>query len=109
MLIDAVRCKNKNRVKELLSSNKVDVNALYQGRTALDVAVDCRVTKIAKILMKHGAKVTTQENALALRRMFKMRSAKFFVAGFFFTPLLWIGSLLALDDMPYARAMVLQQ
>lgn len=108
-LISAVRCKDKNRVKELLASNKVDVNALYKGQTALDVAVDCGSTKIAKTLMRSGAKVTTMENALALRRMFKMRAVKFFVAGFFFTPWLWIGSFCALDDMSYAKAMVLQQ
>ncbi len=106
-LISAVRFKNKNRVKELLTSNKVDVNALYNGQTALDVAVDCRCTKIAKVLMDSGAKVTTIENAKALRRMFKKRAVNFFVAGFFFTPWLWIGSFCALSDMPYAEAMVL--
>lgn len=108
-LITAVKCKDKGRVQHLLTYNKVDVNALYKGRTALDVAVDHGATKIAKVLMKHGAKVTTEENALALRRMFKMRAVNFFVAGLFFTPWLWIGSFIALSDMPHPYAMILQK
>lgn len=106
-LINAVKCKDKNYVKELLASNRVDVNALYNGKTALDIAVDYGFKKIAKILMKHGAKVTTMENAQALCKMFKMSAVHFFIAGFFFTPWLWIGSFCALNDMPYAQAMVL--
>lgn len=99
-LFKAVENGKKKQVKKLLSKN-VQVNGLNSnGQTPLDVAVDCGATKIAAELMKHGAKVTSEEKAVALRQMFKMRAAKFFV-GTFFVPFLWIGSIFAVDNMSY--------
>jgi len=108
-LFRAVEQGNKSKVKSLLraKNSKIEINRLNKDKqTVLDIAVDCSATKIAAELMKHGAKVTSEQNALALREMFKMRGIKFFIGGLFFCPL-WFGSFFALDNMSQVKALVL--
>ena len=82
----------QQEVKKILSKG-VDINALNaQGKTALDVAVERNHFKVARELVYRGAKVTTEKNAFLLKRKFEKRGRNFFIAGWFFTPLLWIGT-----------------
>jgi hypothetical protein len=108
-LFKAVGQANIGKVKSLLKarSYKIEINRLNKDQqTVLDIAVDCRATKVAAELMKYGAKVTSEENAQALREMFKMRAVKFFVGGLFLWPL-WIGSFFALDNMSCIKILFL--
>ena len=81
-------------IKAGVAVNGVD-NA---GKTALDYAVETNSSKIARQLIKHGAKVTSEINAERLKSTLKIRAVKFFVAGWFFTPFLWIGTYCALSN-----------
>ena len=57
-LIIDVFLENKNKVKETLKNNtNIDINAKYNGETALEYALDERNFDIAKILIDHGADV----------------------------------------------------
>lgn len=80
-------------VKAGVAINVVD-NA---GKTALDYAVETNNMKLARQLVKCGAKLTSAVNAERLKSALKSRAAKFFVAGWFFTPFLWIGTYCSLS------------
>lgn len=108
-LFKAVWQGNISKVKSLLRSRsyKIEINRLNKdNQTVLDIAVDCRATKIAAELIKYGAKVTSEQNAQALREMFKMRGIKFFIGGLFFWPL-WFGTFFAVDNMSNIKSLVL--
>ena len=59
---DAVQKGDKDRVKALLASEGIDVNAKYMGTPLLYEAVDRRYKEIAEMLLAHGADV----NAMGL-------------------------------------------
>ena len=108
-LFKAVEQGKIGKVKSLLrsKSSKIEINRLNKNKqTVLDVAVDCRATKIAGELMKYGAKVTSEQKAQELREMFKARGIKFFVGGLFLWPL-WVGTFFAVDNMSSIKKLVL--
>lgn len=73
------------------------VNALdAKKQTALDSAVIMHNNQMAYQLVKFGGRVTSDSLACKLKSMYKSRAIKFFVVGWFLTPLFWIGSAVAL-------------
>lgn len=106
-LFVAVSSGNQKTVKKILSHGGIPVNSLNNDRqTALDIAVDCRDLKMARLLMKKGGKVTSISIADDLRDMLKMRGLKFGIGGIFFWPL-WLGSYFALSDAFDVKVMLL--
>ncbi len=94
----AVAQKNLNWIIKLVRSG-AQVNAVdAQGKTALDLAVEMKSHKIIYQLVKFGAKVNKEINAVRLKCIYKARAVKFFVAGWFFSPFLWIGSIFAMNN-----------
>ena len=94
----AVLSGSSDMVAMLVRSGAV-VNALdSKGQTALDSAVIMHNNKIAYQLVKFGGKVTSEGLACKLKSMYKSRAIKFFIVGWFFTPLFWIGSAFALGN-----------
>lgn len=94
----AVAQRNCELIFTLIKAG-AQVNALdASGKTALDLAVEMKSHKVIYQLVKFGAKVSSEANAVRLKSIFKARAVKFFVAGLFFTPFLWIGSALAMNN-----------
>lgn len=82
-LIKAVKARNKKTIKKLLKKNNVNINELdYNGKTALDFAVEYREYGIAVLLGQYGGKVTTLENQLNFKTIFK-KKARHYILGFF--------------------------
>ena len=94
----AVAQKNLYLISKLIKAG-AQINALdAQGKTALDRAVEMKSHKVIYQLVKFGGKVSSEVNAVRLKSIYKARAVKFFVAGWFFTPFLWIGSALAMSN-----------
>src|SRR5687768_4216408 len=97
-LFDAVEHGNRKKVRSLLSCG-INVNTLNdEHKTALDLAVEFGRNKIARDLIKYGGRVTTVDNAIALKELYKARAFGFFVGGFFFWPL-WLVSILNISKV----------
>lgn len=93
----AVAQRNCNLILTLIRAG-AQVNALdASGKTALDLAVEMKSHKVIYQLVKFGGKVSSEANAVRLKSIYKARAIKFFVAGWFFTPLLWIGSVTSMN------------
>jgi hypothetical protein len=58
---------------------------------------------MARYLLKHDGKVTTEHNAFLLRKYLQGRAIGFFIGGLFLTPLMWIGSFFAISDMSFIK------
>lgn len=72
-LIKAIKADNKKEVKRILKSG-VDVNELGQDyKTALDVAVEHGHVDIAISLIKHKAKVTSEDNQKYVKSLIKSK------------------------------------
>ena len=98
VLTFAAMAGNGNVVRLLYKAGAL-VNTLdHKGKTALDYVVERNNFVMARQLVQYGAKVTSENNALKLKNKFKSRAIKFFVAGWFFTPFLWIGTIFAIND-----------
>ncbi len=92
----AVMTGDWSMVKTVLKS-KIAINVLdKQGKTALDRAVIMHNNKMAYQLVKVGGRVTSEDLAWKLKNIYTSRALKFFVVGWFLTPLFWIGSVVAL-------------
>lgn len=92
----AVLSGNADMVLTLVRAG-APVNALNDKKqTALDTAVIMKNNKVAYQLVKVGGRVTSEDLASKLKNMYKSRALKFFVVGWFLTPLFWIGSVVAL-------------
>ena len=103
-LFGAVKRCNISKIKSLVK-NGAELNALNEsGKTVLDIAVEKRSKKIARYLLRQGAKVTTKENAQSLREFLKGRAIGFFIGGWFI-PFMWIGSYFAISDMVYVETL----
>lgn len=100
-LFKAVASNQITKVKKIIKTNTSLNDRDITGRTALDIAVERGNTKIARILLKNGAKVSSQANAVRLQDMLRVRAFKFFLGGLFLTPFMWIGSWFAYEDMSY--------
>lgn len=86
LLVEAVLMGNRKAVKKILAYG-VSVNALTaDNKTALDLAVEYGYSKIAFDLVKHGGKVTNQDNLYYLKTMLKDRSFSLLLQ----FPILWI-------------------
>lgn len=97
ILTAAVLTRNANLINLFIKAG-VAINAVDNaGKTALDYAVETNNMKLARQLVKSGAKLTSALNAERLKSALKSRAVKFFVAGWFFTPFLWIGTYCALS------------
>lgn len=108
-LFKAVEKGKTSTAKSLLKSKsyKIEINRLNKNKnTVLDIAVDNQYTKLASILLKHGAKVTTQAKAYELQRMFELRATKFFLGGLLLWPL-WFGSAFACNNIKSINELVL--
>ncbi len=94
-------------VKTVLKS-KIAINILdKQGKTALDRAVIMHNNKMAYQLVKVGGRVTSEDLAWKLKSIYTSRALKFFVVGWFLTPLFWIGSVVALAGASNVMVMYL--
>lgn len=93
----AVAQRNCNLILTLIRAG-AQINALdASGKTALDLAVEMKSHKVIYQLVKFGGKVSSEANAIRLKSIYKARAVKFFVAGWFFTPLLWIGTITSMN------------
>ncbi|MBP9765243.1 hypothetical protein KBD08_02810 [Candidatus Babeliales bacterium] len=99
-LFKVVQSGNRKQMNILLKKcSKLDINKLNDdNKTVLDIATECRHIKIAADLLKYGAKVTTNQNVGRLKSLLGKRALMFFVFGLIFTPFLWIGSIIALNN-----------
>lgn len=98
-IFNAIRNGNTSAVKAWLKSTADYSIRNEKGQTALDVAVQCNNKSIVYQLVKSGVAVTSEVNALKAKNVCKGRAFKFFIAGWVFTPFLWIGSFFAIDNM----------
>lgn len=93
----AVGQGNRSLIFTLIKAG-AQVNALdASGKTALDLAVEMKSHKVIYQLVKFGGKVSSEANIVRLKSIYKARAIKFFVAGWFFTPLLWIGTITSMN------------
>ena len=76
-LIVAVQSGSKSCMQELLKRG-VDVNAVgVLGKTALDHAIESKQNYKVRYLVKYGAKVSSQENLVAVKKVLKRRARMF--------------------------------
>ena len=97
-LFSAVSSNNFTLVKKVVEKAE-NLNELKNGTTVLDIAVEKSNKKIARYLLKNGAKVTTDANVIILKSFLEKRAFGFLLGGFLLSPLMWIGSYNALSDM----------
>ncbi len=105
-LFVAVEVGSRKAVNKMLSKG-VGVNTLNaQGKTVLDIAIERGDIKIARDLASYGARVTTERNAEILRDNFKLRALTYFLCGWLFMPLLWIGTIVSLYKASNVMVMI---
>lgn len=76
-LIVAVRVGSKSCMQLLLQYG-VDINAVdAYGKTALDYAVELKMHHKVRYLAKNGAKVTSEQNLQAVKKVLKRRARMF--------------------------------
>lgn len=98
LLITSIKQHNIRAVDKILSKKCVYINQLDENnQTVLDVAIKYSNKKIIRKIAHKGGLVTTQKNANYLHSMFSQRAFNFFIAGWIFTPFLWIGSAVSLN------------
>jgi ankyrin repeat protein len=90
---------DKAMVRMLIDAGAMVNETDAHGKTALDYAIEHNQIKTARYMYKkYKAGFACPGNAVRLKDSYKKRALKFFVVGFFFTPLFWLGSLIALSN-----------
>lgn len=104
-LFKAVEANNLSLVKQLVKTGEPLNKLNTDKKTVLDIATERQFKRIARYLLQHGAKVTTEDNALLLKKYLERRALGFFMCGWFFMPLLWIGSIFALSNISLVQVL----